>query len=41
MDVILDKSVLMTLIKCTTEVPKEGFPESQNYVRSSYKVKCS
>lgn len=23
-DVILDKSVLMTLIKCTTDVPKEG-----------------
>lgn len=40
-DVILDKSVLMTLIKCKTEVPKDGFPKSQNYVRSPYKVICS
>jgi hypothetical protein len=40
-EVILDKSVLMTLIKCTTELPKEGFLKSQMYVGSPYKVKCS
>jgi len=40
-DIIVYRSVLMTLIKCTREVPKEGFPKSQNYVRRPYKVKCS
>ena len=31
----------MTLIKCTTDVPKERFAKSQNHVRSPYKVQCS